>query len=118
MAFQLRSPASRRYSWEFVNIRTGSAPEDQDGDSRLPGARARERPKLNDFVWVATSIHHQVMKFTRDGEFIQEQVIRPAAASTFNVAFSPGPEQELLYVAEVDPGRRFQKFTFHGVVRP
>jgi DNA-binding beta-propeller fold protein YncE len=24
----------------------------------------------NDFVWVATSIHHQVMKFTRDGEHI------------------------------------------------
>ncbi len=114
-------------------------------------------------IYVGDRTNSRVQVFTRDGAFVQERVIRPGPSAAFDVAFSPEPEQEFMYVAdgqehqiwvlrrsdleildrfgregsgpgefgrphnmatdsrgnifvaEADPGRRFQKFTFLGV---
>jgi DNA-binding beta-propeller fold protein YncE len=52
------------------------------------------------FIYVADRSNSRVQVFRRDGEFVQERVLRPGAGAAFAVEFSHDPGQAFLYVAD------------------
>jgi DNA-binding beta-propeller fold protein YncE len=88
----------------------GAAPGDNPGayDAAAPPAKQFRTVTCasvakDGTVYVCDRNSNRIQVFTKDGKFVKEAVIAPAtlaSGAVWDIAFSPDPQQQLLYVAD------------------
>jgi hypothetical protein len=101
------SGARKRYWGAY-----GSAPGDADPGAYDPDAPPAPQfrnpvhcaePSLDGLVYVCDRVDDRIQVFRTDGTFVRELFVEPrtrGAGSVWDIAFSRGPEQRYLYVAD------------------
>jgi len=90
----------------------GNVPSDERTPAYTPGETPPQQfrtpvhcaDRANDgMVYVCDRPSNRVSVFTTDGDFVKETIVAPATlsqGSTWDVAFSPDPEQRFMYLAD------------------
>lgn len=96
----------KRY-WGAYGNRPDDTPVSYDPDSPLPqqfvGPVHCAEPSNDGLVYVCDRGADRVQVFTTDGEFVEERQYDPetlAQGSTWDITFSPDPEQRYIYLAD------------------
>ena len=87
----------------------GSRPDDSAPRTYTVGVLSKQfntvhcvRIGADDLVYVCDRGNNRIQVFKKDGTFVKEAVVTPNAlrGGVMDIAFSPGPEQRFLYVAD------------------